>query len=359
MEAYTVTGVAKALLAFYRTVQASGAAQVSLATFVRGGADSNAFIETIRQLGFPIHVIRERGVLDRGSSAALRDLIARERPDIVETHAVKSHTLLRFIRPKHTRWVAFHHGYTSQDFKMRVYNRLNPWALRGADQVVTVCHAFKRVLVREGVPESKIAVVANAIEPFPAEAHARTAIGTILSIGRLSAEKGHRYLIAAADLLRRARTDLSFEIVMVGDGPERARLTAQAAELRLNDAVRFAGQQSDPLPFYAAADAFVLPSLTEGSPLVLLEAMMARAPVVASKVGGIPETVADEESALLVPPADSAALARALERVLTDAPLAVRLRENALAAVTTRHTPEAYTATLLRLYRDVLARGHS
>jgi glycosyltransferase involved in cell wall biosynthesis len=199
--------------------------------------------------------------------------------------------------------------------------------------------------------------VGNAIEPFPVPARPPANLLTLVAIGRLSAEKGHRYLLTAVNLLRQIRPELRFRVVLVGDGPERARLQRQTADLGIADLVEFAGHESDPLPYYAAADVFVLPSLTEGSPLALLEAMMARVPVIATRVGGIPETVTDERSALLVPAEDAPALAKAMERLLTDRALAAHLEANAYQDVTTRHTPEAYATALVELYRALLLRS--
>ncbi len=369
MEALSVTGVAKALLAFYQTARAEGTAQTSLATYVRhapngaGTPAPNAFIRAMEQLRFPIHQIRERNAIDPAALVGLRRVIGQVQPDIVETHAVKSHVLMRLGRPRGMRWVAFHHGYTTPDRKMKLYNRLNPWALRGADLVVTVCRPFAEQLSQEGVPRDRIHVVPNAIEPFAlptadeaARLRASFAIPegafVFVSIGRLSAEKGHRYLVEAAARLR----DQPLAVLLVGDGPERMALEEQASRLDASSFIKFAGHQPDPLPYYAIADAFVLPSLSEGSPLVLLEAMLARVPVIASHVGGIPETVENGRSALLVPSQDSDRLAEAMAQVSGSQSLREMLREQAFADVRTRHTPAIYASQVMSLYRALLQR---
>lgn len=369
MEALSVTGVAKALLAFYETARADGAAETWLATFIRRAPKAapsptpNAFIRAMEQLRFPVLPIAEKNAFDPASLFGLRRVIRQVQPDIIETHAVKSHVLMRLGRPRGVRWVAFHHGYTTPDRKMQLYNRLNPWALRGADLVVTVCRPFAEQLRREGVPRECIHVVPNAIQPFappaPEEAaRLRTALQIapnaflFVSIGRLSAEKGHRYLVQAAAQGR----GQAWAVLLVGDGPERAALEAQASSLGLQPFVKFAGHRPDPLPYYAVADAFVLPSLSEGSPLVLLEAMLARVPVIASQVGGIPETVENERSALLVPPQDPDSLAQAMLRMAADPALRERIRTQAFTDVQTRHTPDAYTSQVMELYRSLLRR---
>ena len=136
----------------------------------------------------------------------------------------------------------------------------------------------------------------------------------MLSVGRLSKEKGQ-------DGLLRAFATVEAEpkrLLLLGDGPELEPLRALACELKIQNAVSFPGLQSNVRPYYELADVFVLSSHSEGSPNVLLEAMDAGVPVVATAVGGVPELVTNEVDALLVPDRDVAALAKAITRVLGD-----------------------------------------
>jgi glycosyltransferase involved in cell wall biosynthesis len=119
--------------------------------------------------------------------------------------------------------------------------------------------------------------------------------------------------------------------------------------------VVFAGHTPDVRPYYAAADVLALPSHSEGSPNVLLEAMAAGLPVVATSVGGVPEIATDEENALLVPAHETAAFAHALARLLTDEGLADRLGRSAAAHAVSEFSPEAYARGLVRIYRQLLA----
>ena len=137
---------------------------------------------------------------------------------------------------------------------------------------------------------------------------------------------------------------------MVGDGPNRAKLERSAAEL--GDRVRFLGHQADVWPLYFIADIFVLPSHSEGSPLVLLEAMAAQRPIVATAVGGTPETVENDISAVLVPPRDTAQLEAALRRLSADHDRRARLGRSAFAALE-KFSPEAYRDRILTLYHEV------
>ena len=141
----------------------------------------------------------------------------------------------------------------------------------------------------------------------------------VLAAGRLSREKGHIDLVAALDHLRHTTPEIKVRLIIVGDGPERQRLERASHSLGVSERVAFAGQVNNIDVYYAMADMLALPSHSEGSPNVLLEAMAAGVPVVATEVGGVPEIVTHDESALLVSQRDPHAMAAAIGRVLTDA----------------------------------------
>ena len=258
--------------------------------------------------------------------------------------------------------MAFHHGYTNTDRKMRLYNRLDRWSLPKADIVVTVCNPFADELAAAmGVSKIKLRVQHNAMRPR-AEPHAgdvrslqqQLALSTnqsvILSVGRLSKEKGHADLLECFRQLCEEHPHLDCKLVIVGDGPERESLLANARASGVNERIVFTGQVADVAPFYAIADVCVLPSHSEGSPNVLLEAMAARVPVVATNVGGVPEIVEDEKSALLVPPGEPSSLAAGIARVLHDSNLQSRLTEAAAALVVKNHSAKDYAQSIMRIY---------
>jgi glycosyltransferase involved in cell wall biosynthesis len=251
---------------------------------------------------------------------------------------------------------------------MRLYNRLDRWSLPHADRMVTVCHAFAQELSGStGMPIEKISVQHNAIRrqpPVSSDAietlRKRLGIGkserVVLSVGRLSREKAHQDLIEACKSLRETKPEVAFKLIIVGDGPERSRLEAAVESKESKASVIFTGQVNDVHSFYAIADVFVLPSHSEGSPNVLLEAMAANLPIVATAVGGVPEMLADHESALLVPPNDPPSLATAISSLLGDKVLVQRLVTNAGALVDTRFDPETYARSLIKIYREVIER---
>jgi glycosyltransferase involved in cell wall biosynthesis len=378
LEATTVTGPAKNLIRFCQMVHADPAAglSISIAAFHRrppagsesnafAGSESNAFLDAVRAAGIELDVIPERGRFDSSILPVLREIVARRRPDIIQTHAPKSHFLVRRMGFHRGRsWIAFHHGDTAEDLKMRLYTQFDRWSLRAAHRSVTVCEPFADLLVARGVRRERIQIVPNAMAAASSVAQADIAAlrdrlalppaaRVILSVGRLSPEKGHADLLAALRLLLRDHPQLAIRLILVGDGTERPSLERSAAAPDLTSSVIFAGHCANVWPYYSLADVFALPSHSEGSPNALLEAMAAGVPIVASKVGGVPETVEDDLSALLVPPSDPVAMASALARVLEDPALAARLVVNASERLKSCFSPESRYQALLDVYRSV------
>ncbi|MDZ7639318.1 MAG: glycosyltransferase [Bryobacterales bacterium] len=317
----------------------------------------------------PLETIRETGAFDRGVIASLRDVATRWKPDVIQTHAVKSHFLARWAGlPRIAPWVAFHHGYTWTSRKTRLYNELDRWSLPAASRVLTVSEPFREELVRKGVSRGKLEVLHNAIRPDWGQAarqpHVAKALReqwgipegrpVALIVGRLSLEKDHLSLLNAVHSIARQR---EIHLVIVGDGPERPRIEAAVEKLGLRGSVTLTGQQPTAEPFYGIADLAVLASRTEGSPNALLEAMAAEVPAVATTVGGIPEIVIDGQSALLVPPGNAEALADAMLRMLAEpGTLAQVLRTRARQLVMERHTPQQRVDALCGIYRALPAR---
>jgi len=378
VEATSINAVAKGVLEFYRSARELGQTAPELpsiegcaVTFDRRRdyhGPPNDFVTAAGALGLDVELIPERRRFDLSVIPSLRNVIESRQPDLLVTNSVKSHFVLWRSRLwQEYPWVAFHHGYTATDLKMLVYNRLDQWSLPKADRLVTVCRAFAQELAdATGIPIDHISVQHNAIRrPQPvstADVEALTKrLGiagnesVVLSVGRLSREKAHIDLLEAFKQFSESTPEISSKLVIVGAGPERARLEAAAESSGCKERVIFTGQVNDVRAFYATADVFVLPSHSEGSPNVLLEAMAANLPIVATSVGGVPEMVEDEESALLVPPNDPPAIATAIARLLTDRELAQRLTTNAATLVDGRFTPDNHLQSLIEIYREVIS----
>jgi glycosyltransferase involved in cell wall biosynthesis len=170
----------------------------------------------------------------------------------------------------------------------------------------------------------------------------------VLTPARLNAQKGHDALLEAIV----AVPDALF--LLAGDGPDRERLEARAAELGVAERVRFLGRREDVPQLLAACDVFALPSLYDGSSLAVLEAMAAGRAVVSSAIGGTAELIEDGETGLLVPPGDPAALATALRRLIGDEELRSRIADRGRQRVETDFSRQAMAAKVERVYRGVL-----
>jgi glycosyltransferase involved in cell wall biosynthesis len=370
LESNWVTGPAKNLIGFCRWAHSpEGSAarlRISIATYSREPYDegSNAFVQAARAAGIDTHIIRERRRFDRGVYPRLAEIVADVAPQIVQTHNVKSHFVFKSSGlQKGKIWLAFQHGYQDTDLKLHLYNQLDRWSLRSADRVISVCEAFTRRLVAYGVRRERIRVLHNSVTPpvpVPAEGAVNalrhvlgieTGDAIILTIGRMSGEKGHADLLEALHLL--PANVPPWRALLIGDGPERERLVSLATRLGIADRVVFAGFRSDVQTFYSVATVLALPSHSEGSSNVILEAMAARVPIAATAVGGNPEILTDEETALLSRGRDPEGLARSLTRLLTDSMLVARLTAAAHSRAMSRFSPEQYRQTLLEIYSGV------
>jgi len=216
-----------------------------------------------------------------------------------------------------------------------------------------------RLHERFGVPMARIVVIPNAVEPPPpvsADPQLRVQVGAgdertslALTVARLDAQKGIAHLIDAAAMV----PDTVFAIA--GDGPDRAVLEARAAQLGVGGRVHFLGHRRDVPALLTIADLFVLPSLYEGFPLSILEAMAAGVPVVATAIGGTDELVSSD-TGTLVAPADPRALADGIRAVLADREGAARRAAVAREHVLATHSASAMVASMSALYESLLSR---
>jgi len=284
--------------------------------------------------------LRMRNEIDLRPVLPLRRLIRREGYDIVHFHTRRAHALalwLRGVSPKVRFVVTRRMDYPLKGGRYRryLYNR-------GVDGVVAISQKIADLLVSGGVKRERIRVIHSGIDPLPyRQARAGKTHSDALVVGTMAVleeRKGHRFLLEAAVLLKRRGYRLEYRFA--GEGSERERLERIAIELGLREEVGFVGFVSDAPAFLSAIDIFVLPSLYEGLGVAVLEAMAAGRPVVASRVGGIPELVQDQITGLLVPPKDPEALASAISRLLSQEGLLQEMGSRARGRVERHFTVE-------------------
>ena len=284
-------------------------------------------------------------------------LMRRERPDILHASSSKAGVLGRVaatlarvpirVFTVHGWAFAANAGAVSRAYRWadRLTRPLTTVTIcvseteRAAGLAARTCDEDKTVVIPNAV-DVRVAPRANPVRPTP----------RILAVGRLKAPKDFLTLIRS---LRAVRAP--FEAMIVGDGPDRVQLEDEIRARGLSEQVRLAGERSDVPELLAASDVFVLPSRSEGMPVSVLEAMAAGLPVVASRVGGLAEQVVDGETGLLVQPGDPAELAAALERVLTDPSMRLRLGATGRARAEQAFDVDRFRRAHLELYSRELA----
>jgi glycosyltransferase involved in cell wall biosynthesis len=231
------------------------------------------------------------------------------------------------------------------------------WAIRASQGIVAVSDPTRLELERILGTGTKVSVVPNGVPARDGDrARVRRELGLgddkllIVAVGNLYPVKGHAVLLHA---LAQVEARRPWHLAIAGRGEEEPRLRAIARQHRLVDRVHLLGYRPDIPDLLAAADIFAMPSLSEGLPLALIEAMFSKRAIVASSVGGIPAALAEEREGLLVRPGDAGELRAALVRLLEDPDLRVSLgsaaRQRAEAEFTTTRMADEYKAIYRRL----------
>jgi len=254
------------------------------------------------------------------------------------THGFKAN-VVGYLASKRTNTphIAFVRGFTAENKRIAFYEMLERQALKRAQRVVCVSQKQADDIGRLRKSRSKPVVVKNAMLPpysrqHDGEAVSRNSLGiadnvfVFGSVGRLSIEKGHRFMISAFHkLCEKAEQNASLFLIVVGDGVEQGPLEQQATQLGIRDKVYFAGFQGNPAEWMRLLDCLVQPSLTEGTPNSVLEALCLRVPVIATAVGGVPDLIVDGGNGLLVQPERPDELADAMDRMRSSPELRHRL----------------------------------
>jgi glycosyltransferase involved in cell wall biosynthesis len=292
--------------------------------------------------------------LDPALARRLRRTLARLRPDLVHTHLVHADGY-GALASLGAQWALVSTKHNDDPFRTGVFRFVERAVTRRAQRLIAITHSLARFVVeRVGLPSSKVEVVHYGLDAPPEAWGAGLdppAEGRLLvAVARLVEQKG-------LDVAVRALPDLPADVrlAVLGEGPDRAPLEALARDLGVSDRLLLPGRVGDVGAWLRRAEVVVHPARWEGFGLALLEAMLARKPVVASSVSSIPEIVADGETGVLVPPDDVSALARALGRLLEDAALAARLGEAGRERARSEFSVERMTSATLEVYERALA----
>ncbi|MCU0227283.1 MAG: glycosyltransferase [Bryobacterales bacterium] len=284
------------------------------------------FQNTLHEAAVPVHHLGKHRGLDLRMVSQLRRVFALQQPAIIHTHSY----LLRYVLPAWSSWPAARIVHTVHNLAQREVDLpgrlIHRWAFwRGVTPVAVGDEVAQSFLHVYGRPVA--ATIPNGVEVFPhvepaAVAAVRSQLGLspetplAICVARLEPQKNHAGLLEAFH--QAFAPDSPWRLLLVGDGSLRAALEAHVLRLGLQDRVHFLGLQADVAPALAAADLFVLASHWEGAPLAVMEALAAGLPIVATRVGGLPNLVTDGEDGLLAAPHHPVELVGALRALALD-----------------------------------------
>jgi glycosyltransferase involved in cell wall biosynthesis len=254
----------------------------------------------------------------------LWSIVKRERFDLIHTNGYFADIIsIPVARILGIPIISTCHGFITNDVKLHIYSFLDRKALLFANKIIAVSDEIKNGLVKVGINKSIIKVVQNSVDTYndPVLSNCnRKQIRTMLNlieneivvgyVGRLSEEKGLRFLIEAIALLNEA--NIPSRLLLIGEGALRSQLERYTEEKYLKKQILFTGFQNQIDKWLPAIDVFVLPSMTEGTPIALLEAMAHGLPAVASSVGGIPSIIRSGQNGILTQPGNPNEIAKAI-----------------------------------------------
>jgi len=266
------------------------------------------------------------------------------RPDVVLTASLFNNTIFKFSKilyPNFRLVVREGNIFVRHNFKSRLFDTLTSFMV---SKYFVDAKAIKDDMVRRlKIPSKKIEVIYNGVDksafetPVVSRENKRKELGipmdafVLLNVGSMSTtQKGQEYLIQAISNIQHPTSNI--KCLFAGDGSRRSNLEKLARDLGVTDSILFLGKRKDVAELRAVSDVFVLPSLWEGMPNAMFDAMASGMPMIVTPVGGIPEVVKDNESALFVKAADSRSLTEAIMRLKKDTELRKKLGENARKA---------------------------
>jgi glycosyltransferase involved in cell wall biosynthesis len=324
------------------------------------------FLGILRKDGVATTLIGVRSPYDPEAIGRLREYLRKSEVKILCTHDYRTHTI-GFLAKRGTgsKWVAFSRGWTAENLKVRIYHLIERIIVRYADHIVAVSKTQKKKLSAWLIREDGISVVHNAVEPKMLSdapvVDLRSRFGfpdgavICISAGRFSREKGQAELARAAHLALQENDRLRF--LLFGDGHDLEDVRREIARLGRQDRILCPGFEENLIGCLRDADIAINPSLSEGLPNVVLEAMALRRPVIATAVGGVPELITDGENGILVPAGDELAAARAILELAADHNRREKLGNSAYETVADGFSFEAQMGKLAEIYRLVGSAG--
>lgn len=310
-----------------RKHQGQGVVLSYVASFVDETGD-NELLRRCRQDGIPALPVPCRGVIDIKALGYIRQIIRNQDIQVLHTHDYKS-TILGLIACTglNIRKIATNHAWDVIDKKLWLYQRLEGLCYNSLDSIVAVSDSVKFYVEPFLLKKQKLSVIANGIDcqyfaSNDESKHVRKELGISLNdfvlglVGRFSLQKGHQYMLETLQILVQHYPHL--KCIFWGSGELEEDLRQQVISCGLDQSVIFAGVSSDMPAVYGAIDLLVLPSLSEGLPMTMLEAMAADVPVLATSVGDIPKIIEDGKNGFLIEPQNVTMLVEKIQTVIND-----------------------------------------
>jgi glycosyltransferase involved in cell wall biosynthesis len=344
--------------------QMKNGVEVGVVCLERSGKDS--FSKRLKSMNVPVYKIISKGKIDFKALIELKRVCDEFKPHIIHSHGYKSDfflAILKKIQTKRSILISTKHGWTGAHWRTKLYEIIDDFILRYFDGVVAVSNHIYLHLIKKGIPPSKIKVIHNGISLAAfnngfIKFKLRKELGLdnqsklIGFIGRLSPEKGILYLLKVAMAMHRAKKNLYF--VLVGDGPLRKEVEHYVNINGLNNRVFVLGRREDIEEILSDLDMVVLPSIREGTPMILLEAMAMGKAIVATEVGGVKDIVKNLETGLLVRPYSCEALIDAITYLLENESFREEIGRRAFEVVKSRFSSEIMTKSYLDMYNELL-----
>jgi len=355
-------GVERHILGLMRGLQARGVEPVLLLFHDRELASQ------ARDQGVTPVLLPDRNWSMLAAATQMAELLIRKKIGIVHVHGYKAMICAALARRKHpVVIVKTEHGLPEPmagrpvlALRERLYRSMDAWVTRATDTVVCYVSADLMAHYRKQHAGLRHAVVANGISIGDARGSSRPPEFrqdrfNVAVVGRLDTVKGHHVAIEA--LARIGKQEPRVELFFIGTGPCESQLKALAVRRGVASRIHFLGFQRNIYDFIAHCDTLLMPSLHEGLPYTLLEAMALGAPIVASRVGGLAAVLQDGRSGVLVPPGDVSALASAVTEILGNLELRRRLGAYAQQVQQSRYSLAVMTDQYLEVYRTLGSQG--
>ncbi len=356
-------GAEAVILNLCRTMNAQGADRGTLGVFAHGGQAEPVLHTTALEAGIASERVPCQGQFDRFVGQQIRALAQRLGGDVIHAHGYKAdvYTAMAFAGRSRPALVSTCHTWYDNDLAVRLYGTLDRLVLRTFDEVIAVSREVQERLLVAGVNADRVHLIRNGVslgqgtpglaERPPKEAGAALRVGLV---GRLAPEKGVDLFLRAAAKLAPRFPGVSF--LVAGEGPERASLEGLLRSLGLEGRAALLGEQKEMGVFYRSLDLLVSASRQEGLPMAMLEGMACGLPVVATRVGEVPQVVAEGRTGFLVAPGSAEALAEAMAVLLSDPEKRAAFGSAGKDRIQTQFSAERMTQDYLDVYRRAAAR---